>query len=266
MTAQHPGLTLQDYQIDDDFVADARPAIGVVVALWSPGLSDHAAQTMHGLTTITVQTLREVGARPMVIDASATAQQAEGAAWQDSVDAVIYLGGADVHPGFYSDVDLAKQLDGIDQNADQFCLHSIRRALDEDAPVLAICRGTQLLNVALGGSIIQHIDGHRAELADGNTGFVDETLELHPDAKITEILGRRNIAVRGSHHQSIDEVAAGLRVTAWAPDGTIEGAEHTEASWVVGLQWHPEEANANAADRRKIFEALVAAVKAPANV
>lgn len=255
---QHPGLTLSDYQIDDDLAPDARPTVGVVVALWSPGLSHHEAQTMHELTSITVQTLREIGGRPLVIDSSDTSQQADGAGWHDTVDAVVYLGGADVHPGFYSDVDLAKQIDGIDQNADQFCLHSIRRAVTENVPVLAICRGTQLLNVALGGSIIEHIDGHRTELADGNTGFVDETLELDPDAKITAVLGRTTVSVRGSHHQSIDEVAAGLRVTARAPDGTIEGVEHADASWVVGLQWHPEEANANAEDRRKIFGALLA--------
>ncbi|MDN6351659.1 MAG: hypothetical protein L0J69_08325, partial [Yaniella sp.] len=69
MTVQdHPGLTLMDYQVEDDFVQDARPAIGVVVALWSPNLSQHAAQTMHDLTMTTVQTVRDTGGRPVVID------------------------------------------------------------------------------------------------------------------------------------------------------------------------------------------------------
>lgn len=259
MTVQdHPGLTLMDYQVEDDFVQDARPAIGVVVALWSPNLSQHAAQTMHDLTMTTVQTVRDTGGRPIVIDSSDTATQARGTAWQDEVDAIVYLGGADVHPGFYSEVDLAEQQKGIDQNADQFCLHSLQRAITEDAPVLGICRGSQLLNVAMGGSIIQHIDGHRAELASGDTGFIDETLELQADSKIATILGRTTVGVRGSHHQTIDEVGSGLDVTAHAPDGTIEGVEHRDKTWVVGLQWHPEEANANAEDRRKIFAALVA--------
>ena len=259
MTVQdHPGLTLMDYQVEDDFVQDARPAIGVVVALWSPNLSQHAAQTMHDLTMTTVQTVRDTGGRPVVIDSSDTATQARGTAWQDEVDAIVYLGGADVHPGFYSEVDLAEQQKGIDQNADQFCLHSLQRAITEDAPVLGICRGSQLLNVAMGGSIIQHIDGHRAELADGNTGFIDETVELGPNSKIADILGRTNVEVRASHHQTIDDVGKGLEVTARAHDGTIEGVEHRDKTWVVGLQWHPEEANANAEDRARIFGAVVA--------
>lgn len=254
----HPGLTLMDYQIDDDLTQDVRPVIGVVVALWSPGLSQHAAQTMHDLTMTTVQTVRDAGGRPIVVDSSDAATQAEGNAWQDDVDAIVYLGGADVHPGFYSEVDRAEQREGIDQNADQFCLQSLQRAVTEDAPVLGICRGSQLLNVALGGSIIQHIDGHREELSNGDTGFIDETLELVADSKIANVLGRTTVGVRGSHHQTIDEVGTGLDVTAYAPDGTIEGTEHREKTWVVGLQWHPEEANANAEDRQKIFGALVA--------
>lgn len=254
----HPGLKLMDYQNDDDLMQDARPAVGVVVALWSPNLSQHAAQAMHDLTVTTVETVRDVGARPVVIDSSDTATQAQGTAWQNDIDAVVFLGGADVHPGFYSEADLAEQREGIDQNADQFCLHSMRRLVTEDVPVLGICRGSQLLNVAMGGSVMQHIDGHRSELADGNTGFIDETVELVPHSKIAEILGRTTVGVRGSHHQTIDEVGKGLEVTAHAHDGTIEGVEHRDSSWVVGVQWHPEEVNGNAEDRHRIFEALVA--------
>lgn len=250
-----PRYTLADYQIDEDYVVDERPAIAVVVALWSPDFGDSEIQAMHDLTLTSVHEVRNAGGRPVVIDSSDHVQQATGTTWHEDIDAFIYLGGADVHPGFFSDADVNDKMVGVDAEADQFCLHSLQRAIEGDAPVLGICRGSQLLNVALGGSILQHIDGHQSE---HDAGFVDENLDLEPHSKIANILQRHNISVRGSHHQSIDELGVGLDVTAYAQDGTIEGTEHREKTWVVGLQWHPEEANANAEDRRKIFAALVA--------
>ncbi|GAA2029442.1 gamma-glutamyl-gamma-aminobutyrate hydrolase family protein [Yaniella flava] len=250
----HRRYTLADYQIDEDCVLDERPAIAVIVALWSPDFGESEIQAMHDLTLVSVQEVRNAGGRPVVIDSSDQARQATGTIWHEDIDAFIYLGGADVHPGFFSDADVDEKMVGVDANADQFCLLSLQRAIDGDAPVLGICRGSQLLNVALGGSILQHIDGHRSE---DQAGFVDERLDLEPNSKIAKVLGRQNISVRGSHHQSIDETGEGLDVTAYAPDGTIEGVEHRGKMWVVGLQWHPEEANANAEDRQKIFGALV---------
>lgn len=255
---QHPGLKVSDYQIEHDHAEDTRPVIGVVVALWSPEMSQADAQTMHDLVLTTMATIRDVGGRPVIIDASDQEQQAAGTAWHKGIDALVYLGGADVHPGFFTNIDFSEQLRGIDVNADQFCVDSLREAVTVDAPVLGICRGAQLLNVALGGSIIQHIDGHRSELGDGETGFIDEDVDLFGNAMIARILGRTSVGVRSSHHQTIDKVGQGLDVTAHAQDGSIEAIEAPEKSWVVGLQWHPEEVDANAEDRRKIFQALVA--------
>ncbi|NWN88520.1 MAG: gamma-glutamyl-gamma-aminobutyrate hydrolase family protein [Micrococcaceae bacterium] len=262
MSAQtHPGLNRTDYQLEQDFVEDARPAIGVVVALWSREMSQSDAQTMHDLIMTTVATIRDAGGRPIVIDGSAQTQQAENTAWHKDVDAFVYLGGADVHPGFFTDVELSEQVPGIDAQADQFAVASLRQAVADDAPVLGICRGAQLLNVALGGSIVQHIDGHRSVLDNGDTGFIDENVDLVADSKIAKILGRATVRVRSSHHQTIDEVGDELVVTAYAQDDSIEAVELPEKTWVVGLQWHPEEAHANAEDRRKIFEALIEQTK-----
>lgn len=255
---QHPGLNRSDYQIQQDQIEDGRPVVGVVLALWSPHMTQADAETSHDLTLTTVELIRELGGRPIVIDGSDREQQANGTAWQEEVDAVVYLGGADIHPGFYTDIELSEQLPGIDPEADQFAVDSLRQAITDDTPILGICRGAQLLNVALGGSIIQHIDGHRSEADDGQTGFLDETVNLVADSKIAEILERTTINVRSSHHQTVNEVGQGLVVTAYAQDDSIEGIEYPENTWVVGLQWHPEEAEANADDRRKIFAALMA--------
>lgn len=259
--SQHPGLNRSDYQIDHDHVEDGRPTIGVVVALWAPQMSQADAETSHVLTLTTVEMIRDLGGRPIVIDGSDRSQQAHGTSWQQDIDAIVFLGGADVHPGFYTDIELSEELPGIDPRADQFAVDAVRQAISDNTPVLGICRGAQLLNVALGGSIIQHIDGHRSELDDGKTGFIDETVNLVADSKIAEILGRTTISVRSSHHQTINEVGRGLVVTAYAQDDSIEGVEYPDNTWVVGLQWHPEEAEANAEDRHQIFANLLAQVK-----
>lgn len=253
-------LNKSDYQISTDTIADSRPVIGVVVALWSPDFEETEVQAMHQLTSTTIETLRDVGARPLIIDASDQEQQLDATRWLADLDGLLYLGGADIHPGLYSKVALTHFVEGTDVKTDQFCVRSLQVAVRDDLPTLGICRGSQLINVALGGSLLQHIDGHRTEGGD-DAGFVDEALQLEASAKITKILGRTKISVRGSHHQAIDELAPALRVTARAHDETIEGTEHTAATWVVGLQWHPEETHANAEDRRKTFAALVAETK-----
>lgn len=254
----HPGWSLSDFHQDQDFEEDGRPVIAIIVALWSPNLSNWSAQFVYDLTTQAANTVRELGGRPRVIDSSAASQQKDGTVWHDGVDAFVYLGGADVHPGFYSAVDPAQPLPGIDAQADKFCLDSIKRAVAEDQPVLGICRGSQLLNVSLGGTLIEHIDGHRVDMGHGNMGFVDEKIELVATSKIGELLGQGTVDVRSAHHQTIDQPGDGLTVTAYAHDNSIEAVEHLEKTWVLGLQWHPEEASANVEHRQLIFEAVIA--------
>lgn len=258
----HPGFSVRYFQQEQDFENDGRPVVGVVVALWAPELSYVSAQFIHDLTMQAVNTIRELGGRPLVIDSSAPTLQQRGTNWQDDVDAFVFLGGADVHPGFYSDVDLSEELPWIDAKADKFCLDSIGRAVDEDRPVLGICRGSQLLNVSQGGTLVDHIDGHRVDLGNGNMGFMDEKIELVPDSQIAEILGGAGIiGVRSAHHQTVETPGAGLTVSAYAHDNSIEAIEHADKRWVIGVQWHPEEASANVDHRREIFQSLIAQAK-----
>jgi len=128
----------------------------------------------------------------------------------------------------------------------------------EDKPVLGICRGSQLLNVSQGGTLVEHIEGHRMDLGDGDMGFMDEKVALVPDSQIAQILGGAGtIGVRSAHHQTVDQPGAGLTVTAYAHDNSIEAIEHEEKTWVIGLQWHPEEASANEEHRRLIFQSFI---------
>jgi putative glutamine amidotransferase len=113
-------------------------------------------------------------------------------------------------------------------------------------PTLAICRGIQLINVALGGTLVQDIPTERPSTIEHDKSS-ERTMRIHdvaiePGTKLASAIGDTNIAVNSSHHQALDRVAAGLRVTARSPDGIVEGAEWVKDDWwMVAVQWHPEE-------------------------
>ncbi|TCM46655.1 peptidase C26-like protein [Kribbella sp. VKM Ac-2568] len=134
----------------------------------------------------------------------------------------------------------------------------IRSALDQDLPLLAICRGLQMLNVTLGGTLQQHLpdavahDEHRPSPAV----FGQTDVKIEPDSLTSKLFGERT-TVHCYHHQAVDVVAPDLRVTARAADGTVEAAEVAGHDFALGVQWHPEE---NPDDLR-LFTALVAAAR-----
>lgn len=260
MTTQgHPGLKLADFQKKEDFEDNGRPVIGVVVSLWAPAMSDSAAQLAHDLTANGTQAVRDAGGRPVIIDSSDEQLQASGTEWLRGVDAVVYLGGADIHPGFFSGVDPTEKLPGVDPNADKFCMGSIQQGVSDDMPTLGICRGSQLLNAALGGTIHQHVDGHR-EVLDEETGeiaFIDEPVDIVAGSRLASVLGSQTLTVRNGHHQAVDQVAKELNAVAFARDGIVQATEHPEKRWVIGVQWHPEDEQADKHDLAKLFEAIV---------
>src|SRR5699024_485409 len=134
---------------------------------------------------------------------------------------------------------------------------SIRRAVDEDRPVLGICRGSQLINVAQGGTLVQHIEGHRKDIGNGDMDFIDEKVELVGSTKVAALLERDTMDGCSSHHQTIDRTGDRLMIAAYVHDNSIKAIEHLDKSWFVGLQWHPEEGSANADHRQLLFEAVI---------
>ncbi|MFC7764948.1 gamma-glutamyl-gamma-aminobutyrate hydrolase family protein [Leucobacter soli] len=177
----------------------------------------------------------------------------------DEADAVLFLGGGDVDVRCYGYTGPEPRgYYGVDADADRFCLDLIRESVRRDLPVLALCRGSQLLNVAYGGTLIPDIEDWRIHRGPGGDELmIDEALTLEPDSRIAAILGRTEAIVRNGHHQAVDRVGEELRPVAFAADGIVEATEHRSASWVVGVQWHPEEAGADVADRHRIFDAFV---------
>lgn len=176
------------------------------------------------------------------------------AATIDRCDAMVLLGGGDVDPRSYGQTERAR-LYGVDASLDRFEIAAIRRAMERDLPVLAVCRGHQILNVALGGTLVQHLDNHADHRA------VLHTVGVVAGSRVACSMGTTEPLVMSFHHQAVDRPAEGLRVVATAPDGTIEAVEHESLGWVVGVQWHPEDTAAEDPANQGLFDALIAAAR-----
>ena len=170
------------------------------------------------------------------------------------VDAVVLHGGGDVDPRHYGQQATAEQLYGIVPEHDEVELDVVRLALEADKPMLAICRGMQVLNVALGGDLVQHIgsDDH---------WFVKHPVTIDGDSRLAAALRtERPSACHSVHHQSIGRLGRGLRLVAQADDGMPEAMEVEAASWAVAVQWHPEDTAASDPEQQVLFDALLGQV------
>ncbi len=182
-------------------------------------------------------------------------------------DGLILTGGIDVDPVLYGQERNAK-VRHVDPRRDEFELTVLRRALDADLPVLAICRGHQLLNVALGGSLLQHIegDGHRAH-KDGEMPSRWHAVQLETGSRLHAAYRTGEMVVNSRHHQAVLEetLAPDLHCVARSSHGLVEGVESASHSWVVGVQWHPERLESDhpafAERSRNLFQAFVAATR-----
>jgi len=175
------------------------------------------------------------------------------------VDALIFPGGGDVDPAHYGGRRHEANY-GISVERDGFELALIRAALARDLPMLCICRGMQLLNVALGGDLVSHIPDHygdRVVHRRPDVLPVQHDVRVEPTSRLGEILGVTELSVHSVHHQAVGRLGQGLRAVAWSPDGVIEAIESTERTFVTGLQWHPELAALADERQRRLFEALV---------
>ncbi|MFP3581240.1 gamma-glutamyl-gamma-aminobutyrate hydrolase family protein [Arthrobacter sp. SIMBA_036] len=232
------------------------PIIAVVVSLNFPDMTVEVSQLVKRFTRTALETLLKAGARAVLVDSSATSlpdpKHIAGAS------GVLFLGGGDVDPSLYGVCGPVPNLYGVERRADEYCMELIDKTLARDAPLLAICRGSQLLNLTSGGTLIPDLDPydlHRG--GKGESMFLDEPVTILPGSRLHSILGRDRITVRSGHHQAVEEVGPRLRVSAVADDGIIEGTEHMDNTWVVGVQWHPEDSDGNAEDRELLFKAFV---------
>jgi putative glutamine amidotransferase len=148
---------------------------------------------------------------------------------------------------------------------DQYEIALSRAAHDKRIPTLALCRGAQIVNVALGGSLLQDIPSQRPSVRHPASSRPSErvhVVELEPDSRLCALVGEARITANSLHHQAIDRVGAGIRVVGWSPDGIVEGIESTDRDWwMVGVQWHPEELTKTREDwDRRLFAGFRAAI------
>jgi putative glutamine amidotransferase len=204
-----------------------------------------------------VDVVRLVGGVPIVLPAV----EGEIPEALDTIQALILPGGGDVDPAHYGGVRHEANY-GISAERDGFELAIARAALARpELPILCICRGMQLLNVALGGDLVSHIPDHY-----GN-GVVHRNPErlpvihpvrIDPGSRLAAMLGTTDLEVHSVHHQAVGRLGEGLRAVAWAPDGVVEAVESETHPFVVAVQWHPELGALGDERPRRLFEALVA--------
>jgi putative glutamine amidotransferase len=184
-----------------------------------------------------VRAVEAAGGRPLVVPPSEDGLEETLTA----LDGVIFSGGGDLDPELYG----AEPHDATDKprsERDAAELRLLEAALDRDMPVLAICRGSQLLNVARGGDLVQHLPetvGHEQHRHDPGS-FSDHDVKVAADSRLGGLLGDR-APVKSHHHQGYGRLGSGLREVAWAEDGVVEGLEDADKRFALGVLWHPEE-------------------------
>ncbi|HWJ44870.1 MAG TPA: gamma-glutamyl-gamma-aminobutyrate hydrolase family protein [Gaiellaceae bacterium] len=196
-----------------------------------------------------VMSVEEAGGRPLLVPPSEDGVDET----LDALDGIVFSGGSDLDPEHYDAVAHPETF-GIHPERDRSELELMRAALERDMPVLGICRGIQVMNVARGGDLHQHLPeivGHEGHKHDPPGRFVDHDVTIEPETKLGQILGERH-PVKSHHHQGLDAVGEGLRVSAHAEDGSVEGIEDPSRRFALGVLWHPE-----AGENKKLFEALV---------
>jgi len=228
-------------------VQGMRPLIGittdVVVAAYGAWEEESAL-----VPSDYVRSVERAGGRPLLVPPS----EEDVEETLDVLHAVIFSGGSDLDPATYGQ-EPHPETNGVLEARDRAELALLEAALTRDMPVLAVCRGSQILNVALGGDLVQHLpdvvghDDHKHTPG----AYADHDVTLEAETRIGRLLGGR-APIKSHHHQGFGRLGAGLREAAFAEDGTVEAVEDPSRRFALGVLWHPE-----AGEDMRLFEALV---------
>jgi putative glutamine amidotransferase len=172
-----------------------------------------------------------------------------------SAQALVLTGGGDVNPELYGE-QRDPSLRGLSDERDTSERALIGIAAGRGLPTLAICRGAQLLNVFLGGSLIQDIPTMVEGAVEHSGGETRHLVKVEPDSLLHRLTGTKELTVNSRHHQALARLGDGLRAVAWSPDGLVEAIEGP-GPWLLGVQWHPEDLAPETAAQRSLFEGLV---------
>ncbi len=207
-----------------------RPIVGIT-GFHGKWTFDHGADLFTGVERVYTDGIVIAGGMPILLMANLiTLDDA-----LDMVDALVLTGGADMDPAHYGH-DRAPDTGDPDPERDSFEIELVRRAIERGLPILAICRGHQVINVALGGRLFQHVEGHEGTELPAS-GF--HLIDIDPGTRLHGVLNKTQTSVNSLHHQAVAEPGDGLTVAARSSDGHIEATEHHERP-LLTVQWHPE--------------------------
>jgi putative glutamine amidotransferase len=217
------------------------------VAKWSSGA--------YAIPDQYVDAVRRAGGEPVLLAPPVTAPYLE---LLGRFDGLLLVGGGDVEPAEYGSSDRHPEVYSVDPDRDRAEIGLVRGAAEEAVPTLAICRGIQVMNVAFGGTLIQHLPDRSTVIEHGK----GQPEHMHP-VRVAEssrlaaaVGGRPSLMGASRHHQAIDELGEGLIPVGWAEDELVEAVEHRDG-WMVGVQWHPEVTAAQDPAQQALFDALV---------
>ena len=204
-----------------------KPVIGVSVTYTMKGTCTRAIENAGGIPVILAATTDSVMISEML----------------DMVDGLLMSGGVDVHPKYYGDT-ISAYCGEIDEERDVYEFLLLKEATRRKMPVFGVCRGIQIINVFMGGTLYQDLPTEKPSDINhsqtGNTLLLAHDVEILPDTELFEIVGKKRLSVNSRHHQAVKDVGPGMRVTAWSPDGIVEGLEFPPLQ-LLAVQWHPED-------------------------
>jgi putative glutamine amidotransferase len=229
-------------------VADRKPIVGITTYA-EPSVRWGAWDLPTALVPLDyVASVERAGGRALLVPPSLEGIDET----LDAVDALVFSGGSDLDPATYG-AEAHPETNGVRPERDRAELALLEAALERDMPVLAICRGSQVLNVARGGDLVQHLPDVVGDEKHKHVPgvFADHDVEIDPATRLGGLVGDR-VPVKSHHHQGFGRVGAGLLEAARAEDGTIEALEDPSKRFAIGVLWHPE-----AGEDAALFEALV---------
>jgi putative glutamine amidotransferase len=238
-----------------------RPLIAVPAYLVRSGRVEGWTTSAVAAPETYLQALRRAGARGAIVMPDDLAED-EPDQVLERFDGLLLIGGGDLDPDSYGQA-RQQQVYGVIDRRDGFELPLVRAAIARAMPTLAICRGHQVLNVALGGTLEQHlVPGDVPHGVPGVAGgSTAHFVRVHEGSMLAAALRVTAAEVSSQHHQAVDKLGADLEAVAWADDGVIEGIEVTlPDQWVIGIQWHPEDTAGSDAVQQRLFDAFVSEV------
>ena len=202
-----------------------------------------------------VEAVRRAGGLPVLIAPG----ESHVAELLERIDGLILAGGGDISPNCYGGPS-HPEVYMVDEDRDQTELDLTRHVIDHDIPTLAICRGVQIANVALGGTLYAHLPdrfGDTIQHRKAPRNPTPHSIQVDVDSQLANVMGTTSAQTMSWHHQALDQIGSRIRVVGRAPDGVVEAIELSDHRWFLGVQWHPELTAARDVSQQNLFDEIV---------